>query len=79
VEIVERGEELSIFCTMLDHDTPPGPKSLTDIVDLAALHRELAANMPFAGMDSTRPGTHADRNVELRIAAPFRLSRPAGT
>jgi metallophosphoesterase (TIGR03767 family) len=73
VEIVERGGELSIFCTMLDHDTPVSPQSLAGLDDLAGLHRELAANMPFAGMDSTRPGTHADRNVELRITAPFQL------
>jgi metallophosphoesterase (TIGR03767 family) len=75
VEIVERGGQLSIFCTMLDHDTPMSPRSLSDAADLAALHRELAANMPFMGMDSTRPGTHADRNVELRLAAPFPLRR----
>jgi metallophosphoesterase (TIGR03767 family) len=71
VEIVERGGQLSIFCTMLDHDTPVSPQSLAGQTDLAALHRELAANMPFAGLDSARPGTHADRNVELQIAAPF--------
>jgi metallophosphoesterase (TIGR03767 family) len=75
VEIVERGGQLSIFCTMLDHDTPVSPRSLADAADLAALHRELAANMPFAGMDSTRPGTHADRNVELRVTAPFPVGR----
>jgi metallophosphoesterase (TIGR03767 family) len=75
VEIVQRGGQLSIFCTMLDHDTPVSPRSLTDGADLASLHRELAANMPFAGLDSTRPGTHADRNVELRIAAPFPFRR----
>jgi hypothetical protein len=60
---------------MLDHDTPVSPQSLADAADLASLHRELAANMPFAGMDSTRPGTHADRNVELRVAAPFPVRR----
>jgi metallophosphoesterase (TIGR03767 family) len=75
IEIVERGGQLSIFCTMLDHDTPVSPQSLADAADLASLHRELAANMPFAGMDSTRPGTHADRNVELRVAAPFPVRR----
>ena len=75
VEIIDRDGQLSIFCTMLDHDSPMSPQSLTDAADLAALHRELAANMPFAGLDSTRPGTHADRNVELRIATPFRLGR----
>ena len=73
VEIVQRGAQLSIFCTMLDHDSPVSPQSLAGAGDLAALHRELAANMPFAGMDSTRPGTHADRNVELKLTAPFQL------
>jgi hypothetical protein len=75
---VEAGGQLSIFCTMLDHDSPVGPANLADGQDLAALHRELAANMPFAGMESTRPGTHADRNVELRITAPFPLGRLTG-
>jgi metallophosphoesterase (TIGR03767 family) len=73
VEIVERGGQLSIFCTMLDHDSPPSVRSLAESADLAALHRELAANMPFAGMDSTRAGTRADRNVELRLSAPFQF------
>jgi metallophosphoesterase (TIGR03767 family) len=75
VELVASGGQLSIFCTMIDHDSPVGPASLESGSDLAALHRELAANMPFAGMDSDRSGTHADRNVELRMAAPFRLER----
>ncbi len=77
VELVESAGQLSIFCTMIDHDSPVMPSSLASGGDLAALHRELAANMPFAGMDSSRPGTHADRNVELRIAAPFPLARLA--
>ncbi len=79
VELVEAGGQLSIVCTMIDHDSPVRPKVLAADADLAGLHRELAANMPFAGMDSTRPGTHADRNVELRIAAPFPLARLAGS
>jgi metallophosphoesterase (TIGR03767 family) len=79
VEVVEVAGQLSIFCTMIDHDSPVGPHSLVAGSDLAGLHRELAANMPFAGMDSTRPGTHADRNVELRVAPPFPLARLAGT
>ncbi|HTZ93546.1 MAG TPA: TIGR03767 family metallophosphoesterase [Streptosporangiaceae bacterium] len=75
VELVESAGELSIFCTMIDHDSPLGPRSLESGRDLAALHRELAANMPFAGLESARPGTHADRNVELRMAAPFPLAQ----
>jgi metallophosphoesterase (TIGR03767 family) len=78
LEIVEAGGQLSIFSTMLDHDSPVGPATLADSRHLAALHRELAANMPFAGMESTRSGTHADRNVELRIDSPFPLARLTG-
>jgi hypothetical protein len=44
--------------------------------DLAALHRELAANVPW---DVTvMAGTAADRNVELRVAPPFPLKRLPG-
>ena len=42
--------------------------------DLASLHRELAANVPFRGARSGAAGTPADRNVELRIAPPFPLT-----
>jgi metallophosphoesterase (TIGR03767 family) len=75
VELVDCGEYLSIVCTMVDHDTPLRPRSLDTSADLASLHRELAANMPFAGADSQRPGQPADRNVELRITPPFPLDR----
>ena len=78
VELVDIAGQLSIFCTMIDHDSPVAPASLSSAADLAALHRELAANMPFGGMDSGRPGTPADRNVELRLTAPFPLARLAG-
>jgi len=45
----------------------------------ASLHRELAANVPLTGAHhSTGAGTAADRNVELRIAAPFPLGRVGG-
>ena len=77
VEIIDAGGCLSIVCTMVDHDTPPAPRSLQAGDDLAALHRELAANMPVIGADSERSGTAADRNAELRIPAPFPLSRAA--
>jgi len=79
VEMVDVAGQLSIVCTMIDHDSPVRPETLTTGADLAALHRQLAANMPFAGMDSTRPGTHADRNVELRVSAPFPLARLTGS
>jgi hypothetical protein len=78
VELVDTAGQLSIFCTMIDHDSPVRPSSSSGS-DLAALHRELAANMPFGGMESTRQGTHADRNVELRLAPPFPLARLTGS
>jgi metallophosphoesterase (TIGR03767 family) len=75
VEIVDAGEYLSIVCTMLDHDTPAQVAAAASTAELASLHRELAANMPFAGTSGPGAGSPADRNVELRIAAPFRARR----
>jgi metallophosphoesterase (TIGR03767 family) len=75
VELIDDGGHLSIVCTMIDHDSPLAPRSLDTSADLAALHRELAANMPFAGAGSARPGEPADRNVELRLVPPFPLDR----
>jgi hypothetical protein len=46
--------------------------------DLAALHREPAANIPFGGTHPGRAGTAADRNVELLISPPFPLARLPG-
>jgi hypothetical protein len=53
---------------------PPVPLVTSD--DLAALHRELAANVPWDV--SVMAGTAADRNVELRLAPPFPLKRLPG-
>jgi metallophosphoesterase (TIGR03767 family) len=56
VELFDAGSELlGIACTMVDHDG----------ADLAGTHRLLAANVPFNGFDSWRPGAPADRNVIL--------------
>ena len=74
VELVDRGSCLSIVCTMVDHDTPVVPAALDTRDDLASLHRELAANVPFRGARSGAAGTPADRNVELRITPPFPLA-----
>jgi len=57
-----RGGRLAIACTMLDHDDGEG---------LAGMHRELAANVPRSGFDSTRAGSAADRNAILLLPAPF--------
>jgi 3',5'-cyclic AMP phosphodiesterase CpdA len=51
---------LAIGCTMLDHDG----------AGLAALHRELAGNVPFSGFDSWRSGLPADRNAVLLLRDP---------
>jgi hypothetical protein len=73
---------------MVDHDTPLGPRVLAGHSpasaglfspgDLAALHRELAANIPFGGTHPGRTGTAIDRNVELLISPPFPLARLPG-
>jgi metallophosphoesterase (TIGR03767 family) len=77
VELVDHGEYLSIVTTMVDHDTPLAPTSLDSTDELAALHRELAANVPWE--TSALAGTPADRNAELRLRPPFPLKRlPAG-
>ena len=77
VELLDHGEYLSIVTTMVDHDTPVAPSlALETSDDLAALHRELAANVPW---DVTvMAGTTADRNVELRVVPPFPLKRLPG-
>ena len=73
VELIDRGGQLSIVCTMVDHAAPAAPLSLATNEGLAALHRELAANVPMLGTDSGRAGAVTDRNVELRLIAPFPL------
>jgi metallophosphoesterase (TIGR03767 family) len=76
VELIDHGEYLSIVTTMVDHDTPVAAASLQTTDDLAALHRELAANVPWDVF--ALAGTAADRNTELRILPPFPLKRLAG-
>ena len=87
VELADSGGQLSITCTMVDHDTPLGPPAGPGVLataaqfspgDLAALHRELAANIPFGGEHPGRTGAVTDRNVELLISPPFPLGRLPG-
>jgi hypothetical protein len=80
VELVDLGQgAMAVACTMVDHDSPlgPGPSlegaSLTT-AQLAALHRELAANVPLMGADSALAGLATDRNVVLPLRAPFDLT-----
>jgi metallophosphoesterase (TIGR03767 family) len=82
VELLDNGDgTLSIACTMVDYDAPvqPGQPDRDGGVDLdhaawlASLHRELAANVPWAGHDVPLAGSPTDRNVDLRLPAPFPL------
>jgi hypothetical protein len=76
VELLDHGEYLSIVTTMVDHDTRVAPGLLETADDLAALHRELAANVPWD--TSALAGAADDRNVELRVIPPFPLERLSG-
>lgn len=81
VELLDLGDgTMAVACTMVDHDTLPEhgaplEGSALGSGQLAALHRELAANVPLAGAGSGLEGTAADRNVVLPLRAPFDLSR----
>jgi metallophosphoesterase (TIGR03767 family) len=75
VELADDGDgALSITCTMLDHDGPASPGRGPSGPGLASLHRELAANVPWAGFGSGLDGRPLDRNVTLRARAPFPLA-----
>jgi metallophosphoesterase (TIGR03767 family) len=76
VELVDHGEYLSIVTTMVDHDTPVSPAALETADDLAALHRELSANVPWPV--SALAGAASDRNTELRVVPPFPLKHLTG-
>lgn len=71
VELFEAGDGmLAIACTMVDHGGWV-QGGTDDLLGLAGLHRELAANVPFNGFDSWRPGSPPDRNAILLRRAPF--------
>ena len=76
VELIDHDDYLSIVTTMVDHDTPVAATSLETTDDLAALHRELAANVPWDVF--ALAGAAADRNTELRLLPPFPLKRVSG-
>lgn len=74
VELVSASDrEISILCTMLDAGVPADPDQAEGAQRLAALHRELAANDPFAAGRHSAPGRPGDRNIALRLPAPFLL------
>jgi metallophosphoesterase (TIGR03767 family) len=71
VELFDAGKGLlGIACTMLDHEGSTRGAD-NEPPDLACLHRELAANVPNNGFDSSRPGTPTDRNAILLLPTPF--------
>lgn len=89
VELLDNADgTLSIFGTIIDHAAPLAPgrlghqssgerSSASDPLRLASLSRELAANdwqnpASTATVDGRR-GAASDRNVELRLTAPFAL------
>jgi hypothetical protein len=77
VEVLDHGDgTLSLVCTMVDHGSPARPPEASDPAAqepaaLASLHRELAADVPWAGPGAGPAGTPADRNVELVLRAPL--------
>jgi len=74
VELVgTSNREISILCTMLDAGVPADPDRAEGSERLAALHRELAANDPFADGRHLAAGKPGDRNIALRLPAPFLL------
>jgi metallophosphoesterase (TIGR03767 family) len=74
VEMVRTSDkEISILCTMLDSGAPADPDRAEGSERLAALHRELAANDPFYGARHLGAGKPGDRNLALRLPAPFLL------
>lgn len=81
VELLDLGDgTMAVACTMVDHDSPLGPDpslqgSALTTPQLAALHRELSANVPGAGAGSRLEGVPTDRNVILPLRAPFDLAR----
>jgi metallophosphoesterase (TIGR03767 family) len=74
VEIVANDDgTLSILCTMVDHGAAVDPRAEAGGARLASIHRELAANVPGAGLGANLEGGRLDRNVELLLPAPFPL------
>ena len=70
VEIFRSAQGIAIRTTMIDSDAPTAPTGALDLADLAALHREVAANDPgsVGGLDAE--GAPEDRNVVLYLPAP---------
>jgi hypothetical protein len=73
VEVLENPDgTLSVVCTVLDSAAPLRATGLDDVLDLAAWHRELAANDPTSVGGTAARGIATDRNVELVLPDPRR-------
>jgi hypothetical protein len=74
VELFDAGDGvLGIASTMIDHDGPAEPEHAQTTLEMAALHRELAANFPMAGFGSVLEGTRLDRNAIMLRPIGFAL------
>lgn len=74
VELFDAGDGvLGIASTMIDHDAPAAPGHAQTTLEMAALHRELAANFPMAGFGSAFEGTPPDRNAIMLRRVGFAL------
>ncbi|MCW2795228.1 TIGR03767 family metallophosphoesterase [Nocardioides sp.] len=70
IEIVDNQDgSLSIFATMLDHAAPLQNQDTSNVIQLAALSRELSAN-DWNERDHDRRGVLGARNVELLVKTP---------
>ena len=68
IDISDGGRgQLALACTMVDHDSPLAPGGAFSRRELAALHRELAANIPMPGYGERLAGAPSDRNVVLPL------------
>lgn len=74
VEIIDNGDgTLSIFAIIIDHAgvVNPARQGPYDILDIAGISRELAANDFLLAQVPFNIGNPEDRNVELLIGNPF--------
>jgi metallophosphoesterase (TIGR03767 family) len=72
IDVVDNHDgTMSIWCTMLDHAAPVTPGGADDVLRVASISRELAANDFQKGFDSKGRGKRKDRNVELVLRKPF--------
>ncbi len=74
IELFDAGDGvLGIASTMIDHDGPAESEHAETTLEMASLHRELAANFPMAGFGSVFEGTRLDRNAIMLRSIGFAL------